>query len=169
MQSAECQLHCLLLIYEPVGKLERIWQFRHRLQRFTKRRINYFRNWLYSKRIFAKPEKPSSSQIEKNQIDHLRPGDLVRIRSWEEIRATLNHWNSLKGCTIMEEMKPYCGTTQKVYKRIERFLDERDYLIKKSKGLIILENVICDGTIDFGKCDRSCFFFWREEWLEKVY
>jgi hypothetical protein len=32
----------------------------------------------------------------------------------------------------------------------------------------ILDGVICNGTEDFGPCDRSCFFFWREEWLEKV-
>jgi hypothetical protein len=28
----------------------------------------------------------------------------------------------------MEEMWPFCGTTQKVFKRVEKFLDERDYL-----------------------------------------
>jgi hypothetical protein len=27
---------------------------------------------------------------------------------------------------------------------------------------------MCQGTKDFGRCDRSCFFFWREEWLEKL-
>ena len=41
-------------------------------------------------------------------------------------------------------------------------------LFQKSNGIVILENVICQGTIDFGKCDRSCFYFWREEWLEKI-
>lgn len=98
----------------------------------------------------------------------LQRGDSVRVRSKEDIEATLNKWNQLKGCAFMEEMWPYCGTVQKVHGRVVKFLDERDYLLKKCRGIILLENVFCEGTKDFGACDRSCFFFWREEWLEKV-
>lgn len=68
----------------------------------------------------------------------------------------------------MEEMRPFCDTTQRVLKRVEKFLDERDYLIKRTKGIVLLDGVICIGTGDFGPCDRSCFFFWREEWLKKM-
>jgi hypothetical protein len=74
----------------------------------------------------------------------------------------------LRGCGFMPEMEKYCETNQKVFKIIQKFLDERDYLMKKCKGMVILENVFCEGTIDFGRCDRTCFFFWREEWLEKI-
>lgn len=98
----------------------------------------------------------------------LKAGDLVRVRSKEEIEATLNHWRQLKGCTFMEEMEPYCGSTQQVLKPVERFLDERDYRIKNCRGIIILEALMCQGTERFGPCDRSCFYFWREEWLEKI-
>lgn len=98
----------------------------------------------------------------------LKPGDLVRVKSEKEIRMTLNRWNQLQGCGFMEEMRPYCGTTQRVLKRVERFLDERDYLVKKCKGIVLLEDVLCQGMKDFGRCDRSCHIFWREEWLEKV-
>jgi hypothetical protein len=69
----------------------------------------------------------------------------------------------------MEEMWRHCGTTQRVYKRVERFMDERDYLVKRCKGIVILEGVMCEGTKDFGPCDRSCFYFWREEWLERLH
>lgn len=108
------------------------------------------------------------SALSTNESAPLQPGDRVRIKSEAEIRATLGNWNDLKGCTVMEEMWRHCGTTQRVFKRIGRFLDERDYQIKKVRGLVILENVFCQGTVDFGPCDRSCFFFWREEWLEKL-
>jgi hypothetical protein len=40
--------------------------------------------------------------------------------------------------------------------------------MKKVQGVILLENVICSGTPTFGACDRCCFLFWREEWLERV-
>ncbi len=98
----------------------------------------------------------------------LQPGDWVRIKSREEIEVTLNRWNQVKGCSLMEEMWPYCGTTRRVMKRVERFLDERTYKMRKARGIVLLEGVICQGTTDFGHCDRSCFFFWREEWLEKI-
>ena len=98
----------------------------------------------------------------------LQAGDLVLVRPEAEIRATLNPWGILKGCMFMPEMLPYCGTTQRVFKRMERFMDERDYHVKKSSGIILLEGLHCQGTSDYGRCDRSCFYFWREEWLEKI-
>ncbi|NOZ61327.1 MAG: hypothetical protein GXO74_06565 [Calditrichaeota bacterium] len=98
----------------------------------------------------------------------LQQGDLVKVLAEEEIRITLDQKNQLKGCVFMDGMWDYCGTTQRVFKRVEKFMDERDYLMKKSNGIVLLEGAICNGTKAFGPCDRSCFFFWREEWLEKV-
>lgn len=98
----------------------------------------------------------------------LRAGDMVRVRTREEIEATLNHWGQLKGCMFMPEMLPYCGTTQRVLRRVERFVDERDYRVKRCKGIVFLEGLHCQGTSDFGRCDRMCLYFWREEWLEKI-
>ena len=95
----------------------------------------------------------------------LEAGDIVRIRSREQITATLDRWRSLKGCGFLEEMAAHCGTTQKVMKRVERFIDERDYRAKKASGVVLLEGLMCSGG---GRCDRACFFFWREEWLEKL-
>jgi hypothetical protein len=68
----------------------------------------------------------------------------------------------------MPEMIQYCGTFQRVLKRMQRFVDERDLRVKKASGIILLAGVMCQGTADFGSCDRSCLYFWREEWLEKV-
>ncbi len=98
----------------------------------------------------------------------LQAGDLVRVRSVEEIESTLNHWRQLKGCTFMAEMAQYCGTRQRVLKRLERFVDERDLRAKRASGIVLLEGAICQGTADFGRCDRACHLFWREEWLEKM-
>jgi hypothetical protein len=98
----------------------------------------------------------------------LKEGDLIRVRSFEEIKRTLDPFGELKGCAFLQEMRQYCGTEQKVFKVMHRFMDERDYKMKKTRGLILLENVFCSGTPVFGPCDRSCFLYWREEWLEKV-
>ena len=95
-------------------------------------------------------------------------GDLVRVRSKHEIEATLDSWKELKGCAFLEYMWQYCDTNQRVLQPMERFLDERDYRVKKCKGIILLDDVICRGTPVFGRCDRCCHLFWREEWLEKI-
>jgi hypothetical protein len=101
-------------------------------------------------------------------VETLKKGDVVRIRSWSEIRATLDSNSRLKGCRFMPEMEPYCGSVQRIYKPVERFLNEFDYTIRKSKGMVLLENLFCQGVAESGRCDRSCFFFWRAEWLEKI-
>jgi len=98
----------------------------------------------------------------------LKAGDMVRVRSRAEIQATLDPWKELKGCAFLESMWPYCGTTQRVLQAMERFLDERDYKVKRVRGMVLLEGVLCRGTPVFGRCDRCCHFFWRQEWLEKM-
>lgn len=98
----------------------------------------------------------------------LKAGDRVRVRSKEEIEATLNHSRRLKGCSFPTEMLQFCNTTQRVLKPVERFVDERDLRVRRTKGIVLLENVICQGLASFGPCDRNCHFFWREEWLEKI-
>ena len=145
---------------DPLSRFDALWQFRNRLRRIFKRRWNYFVHLLSGKRQNDEVMPKSSIPLER--------GDLVRVKSKEEILKTLNRWNQLKGCSFMEEMEAYCDTRQRVLKRVERFLDERDYRIKKCRGIVLLEGVICQGTKDFGGCDRSCFFFWKQEWLEKV-
>ena len=161
----ECQIHYLDQMSEPLRRGEVLWQLRNRFKRIIKRRLNYIRN-LLSEVIGG---RPSASALEVNAAaSGLQAGDRVRVKSREEIRATLDRWNGLKGTSFMEEMWPYSGTTQRVMKRIDRFLDERDYRMKRCRDMVFLEGVMCEGTKDYGKCDRSCFFFWREEWLEKI-
>jgi hypothetical protein len=166
MNKIQCQIQCIPKLTETMGTVEVLWQHRKRIKRITKRRWNYLIN-LFSE-IKGESVTISGGFAEKTRSYLLQPGDRVRIRSRQEIRATLDKWNQLRRCSFMEEMLPYCGTTQRVFKRVERFLDERDYLLKKCKGIVILEGIYCEGTKDFGQCDRSCFFFWREEWLEKI-
>jgi hypothetical protein len=131
----------------------------------VKKRATRIRNWLSS--------RGTSPETIPNPVPvpapaKLSAGDRVRVRSIGEIQSTLDTWGELRHCAFMPEMVPYCDTEQRVFKRLERFLDERDYKVKKASGIVLLEGVMCEGTKFFGQCDRSCFFFWREEWLEKT-
>jgi hypothetical protein len=161
--KTRCQLQILPEMGEQAGLKQHAWGVINRLRRLLKRRLRYIKNTIRETII----RKPELLTIGEKTIP-LQPGDLVRVKTKNEIQKTLNRWNQLGGCGFMEEMWPYCGTTQRVFKRVSRFLDERDYRIKKSRQVVILEGVYCTGTIDFGRCDRSCFLFWREEWLERI-
>ena len=167
MHNKKCQLYDLQGIADPLHIGERILQQRNRVKRIIKRRLCYVHN-VFSEITGRKKEVLHTTTDKSATILNLKQGDMVRIRSKEEIQSTLNRWNSLRGCAFMEEMWPYCGTINRVFRRVDKFLDERTYLVRKCKGIVLLEGVICHGTKDFGSCDRSCFLFWREEWLEKI-
>jgi hypothetical protein len=176
MKSYECQIPCLQRISEgyaevPPQSLSRRLKlaFRRRLTPSQERALRTYSNNLINwfSRLAGRSNRPSAPAISATTAS-LKAGDLVRVRSREEIEATLNHWRQLKGCSFMPEMWQYCGTTQRVLKPMERFVDERDLRAKKCKGIILLEGLNCQGTAEFGRCDRSCFYFWREEWLERI-
>jgi hypothetical protein len=167
MNNKKCQLYDLAGIAKPLHIGESIYQRRKRVKRIIKRRLRYVQN-VFSEITGREKELLRTSTEASTKILNLKPGELVRIKSRDEIQNTLNRWNALKGCAFMEEMWQYCGTTHRVFKRVNQFLDERTYLVRKCKGIVLLEGVICHGTKDFGPCDRSCFLFWREEWLEKI-
>lgn len=171
METPKCQIYCVepmsegVIRFRPKSVIQWAKVMLHRtLSPERKRAIKMFVDRL-RKRFGSAPEAPPSVA---QTTTHLHQGDLVRVRSWEEIEATLGAFRSLKGLAFMPEMEPYIGTTQRVFKVLTRFFDERDYKIRHAKGIVLLDGVMCEGTTIFGPCDRSCFFFWREEWLEKL-
>jgi len=167
----ECQIPCLKNIadgpQEP-NELEIKLFIRRRLGHRRALTIEKYLNNIKNRyaRIRKKNVKPAVSSFDK--IEPLIAGDWVRVRTLEEIEATLDHSRRLKGCSFAPEMAQYCGTTQQVLKPVARFVDERDLRIVRTKGIVILEGLTCQGMGSFGQCDRNCFFFWRIEWLEKV-
>ena len=66
----------------------------------------------------------------------------------------------------------YCGKSFTVRKRIRRFFDERTRRMVKLRDVVILEGVFCEvsplGFEEYAGCDRTCFLFWKESWLERV-
>lgn len=170
-----CQLPCLPNTSE--GNVEFGAQpIANRIKRALARPWNYFIK-RYLKKILNYMNKISSKGnvkinvgviAEISPVVHLKSGDWVRVRSLDEIQNTLNPFKEFNGCAFLEDMKQYCGSEQRVLKAMERFLDERDYKVKKASGIVLLDGIYCQGTPVFGRCDRSCLLFWREEWLEKI-
>ena len=181
MNLDECQFGSLLSMGE--GNARKPFKFYIiNLGRFVKQHISKHQfevaNKFYLAVLCLFSNKNDSSNKLKNDmhmhkiinavIKPLKAGDMVRIRSIEEIEATLDENGKTKGCGFMKIQRTYCDTVQRVFKSMERFVEERDFKVKKCKGLVLLEGVMCEGNEIYGRCDRSCLIFWREEWLEKI-
>jgi hypothetical protein len=101
----------------------------------------------------------------------LQPGDFVKVKSYEEILATLNTNNTNRGMAFDGEMMPYCGRTFRVRGRVEKFIDERTGYLKRMKTpAVILEGAFCRARYSNHRmfCPRSIYSWWREIWLERV-
>jgi hypothetical protein len=98
----------------------------------------------------------------------LQPGDIVRIRSREEIEQTLNPELLNRGMGFDAEMARFCGQTARVLRRVDHIIDEHTgEMLVMRQPCIVLEGIICEGAFS-GSCPRSITPYWREIWLEKV-
>jgi hypothetical protein len=102
------------------------------------------------------------------QILGLQPGELVRVRSRQEIFATLDVRNRNRGMTFDAEMLRYCGRQARVLHRVERIIDERSgQMLELPNPCIVLEGVTCTAAYH-RQCPRAIYPYWREIWLERV-
>jgi hypothetical protein len=99
---------------------------------------------------------------------NLQPGEVVQVRSREEIIATLDKRNRNRGLSFDSEMLRYCGGLYRVLRRVRQIVDEKTgKMIYMKHPCIILEGVWCRS--DYHRfCPRAIFHYWREEWLERV-
>jgi hypothetical protein len=99
---------------------------------------------------------------------NLQAGELVRIKSRDEILSTLDEKSRNRGLSFDAEMLKYCGREARVLRRVDRIIDEATGVMQElPTDCIILEGVVCAG--DYNRyCPRSIYPYWREIWLERV-
>jgi hypothetical protein len=98
---------------------------------------------------------------------NLQPGELVKVRTKEEILATLDQNGRNRGMFFNPEMLKYCGKTLRVLKRVDKMINENTKKMRPLFNTVILEGVFCDGK-GHGGCQRNCYSLWREIWLRRV-
>ncbi|MBI3475581.1 MAG: hypothetical protein HY010_07595 [Acidobacteria bacterium] len=101
----------------------------------------------------------------------LQPGELVRVKSHEEILKTVDSGNRNRGMFWDAELVPYCGKTFRVLKRVTKLIDERNGKMMEMKNpCIILDSVICQARYSSCRmlCPKGMYPYWREIWLERV-
>src|SRR5258708_15803545 len=99
----------------------------------------------------------------------IRPGDLVDVRSGEEILQTLDTDGTLDQLPFMPEMIPHCGKRYRVEFRALKTCTSgsptgstmRSF---KKEDVVTLEGLRCPGT-EHDDCQKLCRILWREGWL----
>lgn len=103
-----------------------------------------------------------------NSAENLKAGDLVEVKSVEEILATLDADGTCESMPFMPEMLPFCGRQFRVFRRANKVCDTIDKTgLRRMKRTVLLDGSRCDGA-DHGGCQAGCMILWKEQWLKPV-
>lgn len=119
----------------------------------------------------GRPEYPPiAGELENTPVEtlDLQPGELVQVKTKEQIIATLDKHNRNRGLSFDSEMLEYCGGIYRVLSRVHHIIDEKNgKMMHMKKPCIILEGVYCRS--DYHRlCPRAIYSYWRENWLQRV-
>jgi hypothetical protein len=97
-----------------------------------------------------------------------RVGDVVEVRSVDEILATLDENAELDNLPFMPEMVRFCGRRMTVAKVAHKTCDTVSRSgMHRMNDAVHLTDARCDGS-GHGGCQASCLLFWKTAWLRKV-
>lgn len=147
--------------------------------RYPRQRLGRPMRWLYNhfQAIWGgvpfpwmKGTIPAGQSTPTSTLD-LQPGELVRIKSYKEILATIDTNNYNRGLHFDAEQVPYCGGIYRVKALVTNFIDEKSGKMKTMKTpAVMLDGVWCQSRYSNRRifCPRSIHSWWREIWLERV-
>lgn len=108
-------------------------------------------------------------RLAKRLLGHeLVVGDLVEIKTWPEIRATLDERGCFEQLPFMPEMLAMCGQRAYVFRCLHRLFDYRKTRrMRHMDRAVLLVGTVCDGA-RHGGCEAACHTIWKSAWLRRV-
>ncbi len=97
----------------------------------------------------------------------LKSGELVRIKSAQEITRTLGPNSKTRGLSFEPEMSRYIGGTFEVEFPVERIILEETGRMVQLTDTVALKGLACLGSC-VKNCPRGNTLYWREAWLERA-
>jgi hypothetical protein len=131
---------------------------------------NMFVRWRRSDASYPNVAGLAEEPVQMEQMD-LKPGELVEIRSRDEIMRTIGANRKHKGLWFDVEMEAFCGGRYRVLSRVKKIVNEKTgKMIHFARDCLILENVSCGGCRSKDRlfCPRAIYPYWREGWLKRV-
>jgi hypothetical protein len=99
---------------------------------------------------------------------NLKAGDIVEVRSLEEIRQSVDERGRVDAMPFMAEMLQHCGKRFRVQSIAHKTCDNiKPWNMRKVERAVHLSGVRCDGSAH-ANCDAGCLIFWHEDWLKKI-
>ena len=135
----------------------------NKLQSLSRR----FPRWLRFRGGQLYPFYQGTGDGSRTPVEDFLPGELVEIRSQEEIMPTLSPKNTNRGMWFDYEMVPYCGQRARVDRRVERIINESTGKMIKLSDCLVLDGVVCTGKYR-RFCQRNIPPYWRSAWLRRV-
>jgi hypothetical protein len=101
------------------------------------------------------------------RLSNFRAGDVVEVRSKEEILSSLDQHGCVDGMPFMPEMLQYCGRRFHVGTVAHKSCDtvRKTWKNRRVPSTVHLEGVRCDGSAH-GGCQAECNLFWKDVWLK---
>jgi hypothetical protein len=116
----------------------------------------------------------AAENLKNGQPIGFRNGQLVEVKTVEEILSTLDERGRLEALPFMPEMVAFAGKRFRVYRQAIKFCDTIGATGYHSMGNAVhLETVQgdqtlrCDGSAH-GGCQAGCLLYWKDTWLKQV-
>jgi len=122
-----------------------------------------------SARVLVEEPLVNSSTSAQDTALCLRVGELVEVRSADEILATLDAKGEIDGLPFMPEMLQFCGRRLRIFRTAHKTCDTitGQLVARRMEHCVHLEGARCDGAAH-GGCQAGCLLFWKEAWLKRV-
>jgi hypothetical protein len=94
--------------------------------------------------------------------------ELVEVRSYDEILATLDDAGCFEALPFMPEMRRFCGSRARIFRRVDKIYDyggRKD--LRRLDDTYLLTGLRCDGSAH-GECQAHCYLLWKSGWLKTV-
>lgn len=139
------------------------------------RLLQQFRAWVHRLLVHRDPPEfrgaiPLHHPTPTMRLD-IQPGELVRIKSKQDIMQTLDERGRNRGMYFDLEMSRYCGGEYRVQARVNRIIDERSgRMVTMKEPCLILAGVSCRSEYSQYRlmCPRAIPSYWREIWVERA-
>ena len=135
--------------------------------------------WLHARihrLLFGRPDPfregriPEGKPTPELKLD-LQPGELVEVKSHDDILETVNARLRNRGLAYNSEMTPACGRSFRVAQRITHIIEERSgRMLTMKNPCITLEGLYCRALYTHYSllCSRRVTPYFREAWLRRV-
>jgi hypothetical protein len=116
----------------------------------------------------APHREPTDRKTTPKEVLDLQPGEIVRVKTKQEIEKTLNFASKNRGLWFDREMHRFCGGEFRVAAVVRNIVDEASgKMLRMNNSCIVLDGVAATGEY-LGLCPQNELIYWRECWLERL-